>query len=410
MNRFAHVLLIALALASFIAAQDSRPALSGSLETVKGVRVLRLGGTPHEMGVTHGYLLASDILEGFDAYMLKNPLVGGSKGYVNRVLPMATKAMTWSPEETAELEGIIQGMSAKLGEGLHMKGLDRKFDVRDLKAMNSYGDWYMFACASFSAWGGLTADGSTITARNFDFPPAPVLFRMQMLVAYTPKELGRKRWVTVGFPGLIGAISAMNEDGVGIFIHDVNPKDRKLDATGVRSRLLALREAMEIATATAAPTRVNEVLKGLRSWMGNNVHVTSPFNGKDAPAAVIEYDGDESDGEGVTFRAAAAKDVWVACTNHYRLRGTPKKCSRYARASQRLTELAESKGLIDAKVAREIMGSITQKNPFSTTLHTIIFYPAKRSFDLMLSTPEKIATDTEPISFTLDELLLPRKS
>jgi hypothetical protein len=25
-----------------------------------------------------------------------------------------------------------------------------------------------------------------------------------MLIAYAPKEAGRKRWVTVGFPGLVG--------------------------------------------------------------------------------------------------------------------------------------------------------------------------------------------------------------
>ncbi len=410
MTRLAQSLLFALTLVSLTFAQDSRPALSGSLDTVKGVRVMRLSGSPHEMGVTHGYLLASEILEGFETYLIKNPLVGGTKGYVSRVMPMVTRAMTWSPEESAELDGILEGMTAKLGDGLFMKSLDRKFDVRDLKAMNSYGDWYMFACASFSAWGSLTPDGSTITARNFDFPPAPVLFRMQMLVAYTPKEAGRRRWVTVGFPGLIGAISGMNEDGVGVFIHDVNPKDRKLDAQGVRSRLLALREALEITTAANATTRVHEVLKGLRSWMGNNIHVTSPFNGKDAPAAIIEYDGDETDGEGVTFRASDPKDSWVACTNHYRLRSPPRKCSRYATASKRFAELAESKGTIDSKVAREIMGSITQKNPFSTTLHTIIFHPAKRSFELMLSTPEKISTDTEPIPFTLDELLLPRKA
>lgn len=401
-------LLVVFAFVSLVVAQDSRPALTGSLDTVKGVRVLRLSGTPREMGLTHGWLMAEEILDGFDAYLLKNPLVGGAKGYTSRVLPMVEKSMTWSPEEVAELEGIIEGMTAKLGDAMMQKGLDRKFDLRDLKALNSYGDWYMFACAAVSVWGDLTPDGGTITARNFDFPPAPVLYRTQMLLAYAPKEAGRKRWVTVGFPGLIGVISGMNEDGVGIFVHDVNPKDRKMGATGVRSRLLALREALEISGAQGAPQRVNDVLKGLTSWMGNNIHVTSPFDGTHVPAAVIEYDGDETDGEGVTFRLPDPKDTWVVCTNHYRVRSTPRKCVRYGTAVQTLGTLAETKSKMDGKAARELMSKMTQRNPFSTTLHTVVFYPSQKAFDLALSTQKTHCTDVEAIRFGLDELLPPR--
>ena len=40
----------------------------------------------------------------------------------------------------------------------------------------------------------------------------------QLLVAYSPADRARKRWVNVGFPGVLGVISGMNEDGVGIFV------------------------------------------------------------------------------------------------------------------------------------------------------------------------------------------------
>jgi hypothetical protein len=83
---------------------------------------------------------------------------------------MVEKSMTWSTEEEAELQGVLEGMTAKLGDRLKLPSLDRAFDLRDLKALNSYGDWYMFACAAVSVWGDLSVDGETITARNFDLP------------------------------------------------------------------------------------------------------------------------------------------------------------------------------------------------------------------------------------------------
>jgi hypothetical protein len=65
---------------------------------------------------------------------------------------------------------------------------------------------------------------------------------------------------------------------------------------------------------------------------------------------------------------------------------------------------------MDGKAARDLLSKMTQKNPFSTTLHTVVFYPSKKSFDLALSTQKAHCADVEPIRFTLDELLPPPRA
>ena len=61
-------------------------------------------------------------------------------------------------------------------------------------------------------------------------------------------------------------------------------------------------------------------LQALTTSMGNNVHVTSPFDRKTRPAGIIEYDGVEDQDDGADLRAPADGGSCVCCTNHYRLR------------------------------------------------------------------------------------------
>src|SRR5262245_42575568 len=215
------LLLLATALPAFAQAASSRPEVKGTLGVEKGVRVLRVWGTPRDMGYAHGFLLASEILEGFESYVVYSPVVGGPRNYESRIVPRVRRQMQFLPEYGAELAGMLEGIRASLGDAARVPALGRPIDLIDLEVLNTYGDWYQFACSSFSAWGSLTPDGETITARNFDFPPAPILETTQLLMAYAPADRARKRWVNIAFPGVIGVISGRNEDAVAMFVHDV---------------------------------------------------------------------------------------------------------------------------------------------------------------------------------------------
>jgi Acyl-coenzyme A:6-aminopenicillanic acid acyl-transferase len=383
-------------------------ALKGTLTVEKGVRVLKLRGTPREMGYAHGFLLASEIVEGFEGYVVFSPVVGGPKNYESRIVPKVRAQMVFLPEHEAELAGMLEGIEAALGDKSRVPSLDRAMQLIDLKVLNTYGDWYQFACSSFSAWGKLTPDGETITARNFDFFPSPLLEKGQLLIAYAPSDPARRRWINVGFPGVLGVISGMNEDGVGLFVHDVRRRPGAEHETGVNARLLVLRHAVETTGANGAPDAVWKKLRALTTSMGNNVHVTSPFDKKRPPAGIIEYDGVEEQSEGADFRAPGDGSSTVFCTNHYRKRSEPSSCRRYTKMAALLGETEAQGAKIDAAKARSIMGSIVQNALFSRTIHTVIFFPAARRFDVMLGKDGKVAPAFEPVPFTLAELLPPR--
>ena len=388
----------------------SRPASvrHGSFAVEQGVRVLRLTGTPYEMGFAHGYLLAEEIVPFVDQFVISLPLVVGVDRYVKRVLPFVTKKMSFTAEEEDELRGMVEGISAKLGpEGAVLKSLGRTIEAIDLKAGNTFGDWAGFACSSFSAWGALTADGGTITARNFDYFPHAKLEKLATLVARTPADPARKAWVTVGYPGLIGVISGMNEDGVGLFVHDVMPKT-PTEGTGIAPRLLSLRRALETSGGVGAVEQVFRKLRATTTYMGNNVQVTSPFDGRTIPAGIVEYDGVETQTEGADLRLSDDVTRFVLCTNHYRLREKPEGCRRYRTIEGALAKIAAENGKIDARTARAVMAKATQNSLGSRTLHTVVFLPGERRFELMLSGGGKPAPQNEPTSWRLADLLPPR--
>lgn len=390
------------------AASRPAPDLHGSFAIEQGVRVLRLSGTPYEMGFAHGYLLAEEIVPFVDQFVISLPLVVGVDRYVKRVLPFVTKKMSFTAEEEDELRGMVEGIAAKVGpDGAVLKSLGRAIEVVDLKAGNTFGDWAGFACSSFSAWGALTADGGTITARNFDYFPHAKLEKLTTLVARTPADPARKAWVTVGYPGLIGVISGMNEDGVGLFVHDVMPKT-PTESTGIAPRLLSLRRALETSGGAGAVDQVFRKLRATTTYMGNNVQVTSPFDGKTVPAGIVEYDGVETQDEGADLRLAADATSFVLCTNHYRLREKPEGCRRYRTIETGLAKIAAEGGKIDARSARALMAKATQNSLGSRTLHTVVFLPGERRFELMLSGGGKTAPQNEPTSWKLADLLPPR--
>ena len=216
----------------------------------------------------------------------------------------------------------------------------------------------------------------------------------------------RKRWVDVAFPGVLGVISGMNEDGVGLFVHDVRRRPGAEHETGVYARLLVLRSAIESTGPDGAPGIVLEEAAGAHLVDGEQrprdvaVRRKTRSGGRSSNTTASRM----QDG-GASFRAPADGASTVCCTNHYRLRSSPSSCRRYTKMTELLAE-AEAKGQkIDAAKARSIMGSIVQNSVFSRSLHTVIFFPRAKRFEIMLGKDGKVSPASEPVAFTLAELL-----
>lgn len=389
--------------------------IAGSLETVEGVRVLRLwGATPFDRGYAHGYLLGAEIVELFESAVLDPRMLEDHRQYESAVRQGFLAKMRFGPERGEELRGMMDGIAASCEPSeLRLKRLARNLDVRDLEAVNCAADWYRFMCSSFSAWGDGRGGGEMVTARNLDFFTLPGLNTKHLIIAYLDAGPNRKRWVSLAWPGLIGAYTAMNEQGVTLSLHDAQgrPASGAPAGGGFVPRALALRDALEAATAANAVEDVRRVLSLKPSICGNNVHVSGPFSNQAQPAAVFEYDGDRAVDGGVTLRLAdqhaRQRGDWLACTNHYVQR--PRTVERVGQDSkERYDVIASALGSarerhveIDLDVARKVMRDVS----VAKTLQTVIFFPNRGELYVSLATADRPAGAVEPVRLRMDELL-----
>ena len=377
--------------------QSSKP-LCGRLTQHQGVPVLELWGTPEQAGYAHGYLLAERIVRLLDEYVLSESVIRDPAVYEVLLLPGVRRQFVWSEAHERELKAIGAGVRDKLGEeNARSVKLGRPLRVEDLMISNALADWRGMLCSTFSAWGGLTADGRTITARNLDFRSTPSMERAQYLLIY--RGDGKTRpWAGVSWPGLIGVYTAMNGDGVTITMHDAAGLAPSYP-DGFTPRSLALRAALEAVGPKSFVEDVRRVFRGHRVMVGNNVHVSAPVVPGRSPAAVFEYDANQQD-DGVTVRLPEADPPELAdaiwCTNHLRLRREPIECDRYDRLSRGLAELRAAGQKLDPTSATKLIDTVRQRS----TLHSVCFVPHRRTMYVHIP-----AVADKVVEFKLDDWL-----
>src|SRR5271156_3829700 len=97
---------------------------------------VHLEGSPHDIGYQHGYLLATEIADGFAAASLEMTHNSNRDWDFFR---RAAREMLWpkiDPEYQAELQGIVEGLRAR----------QVKLDLYDIVALNAFmelGDYYV---------------------------------------------------------------------------------------------------------------------------------------------------------------------------------------------------------------------------------------------------------------------------
>ncbi len=311
-------------------------AVTGRYEVVDGQRVLTLWGGPRERGFAQGYLLAAQIVAGVEKDFGRIMNARFKQLYDTLLTKMVVPRFHFTKRETAELEGLMKGLEARLPAAKRtISALGRPFALVDLKALNTFGDWYGLGCSSLAAWGKLTIDGETLVGRNFDFPAFDLVLKHQYVVVRAPEKdyLGE---VGVSYPGCIGTITGMNTRGVFVAIHDVHVKptlDKALRPNV--PRLLAVRRLLEKTRGADACRQARDLARSWPTLYGNNLMVVASERGQGMPrAAVLEYDGRTDVDKGCTMRVgdkgeaaagddaagAAADVVCLACTNHHRCR------------------------------------------------------------------------------------------
>lgn len=432
-------LLTALLLAAPVRGEDTpskeapqEPKLTGRFEESNGRRVLSLWGTPHQRGFAHGYLMAERILAGIthDFEKVMRPFLPLYQSVVkNLVVPR----FAFTEREQEELEGLFEGIRARLPEEkLFLPALGRKVELVDIKALNTFGDWYGLGCSSLAVWGELSADGRPLVGRNFDFPAFDLVLAHQCVVVRAA-DGGLRGQVGVTYPGCIGVLTGMNADGVFVSIHDVRVKPSLDKAMRPNvPRLLATRRLLEQLSGEHTCRRAQEILAQWPTLYGNNLMVVAPEVTEGEPtAAVYEYDGRRDLDGGLTMRLGDAKAeaeagaVWLCCTNHHRVRAEPANYDdprprwRYEVLSSIAGKNKPPKGMTPevmfswmslASFPREgapqkRAETLRGKARHHGTLHQAVGEPAARRLHVRLGKVGKNIADVEPQTFDVTQAL-----
>lgn len=303
------------------------PRIHGELQTAGDVRVLLLWGDDRERGFAEGYLLGAELRETFESFVLETVIKAPWlwNGVVRRVLATKVSVPPWVK---ARCEGVIAGMRGRDPALLRVASLGRDLDAEDLAASTVVPDLIGLACSSM-VFLPPRSGVAPILARNLDYFASAALLRHAMLIVHAPRP-GRRGFVAVGWPGLAGQLTAVADDGLAATLHDVPVRVRP--RAGTTPRVVALEDLVaagprggeDRGAALAAHLRGHALGMGGNLMLAWRAAAAAP-----AGAAVLELDAAPADG-GVTLRRPDADASWFACTNHFRARTTPVRCSRYA--------------------------------------------------------------------------------
>ena len=319
----------------------------------EGLLVVRLKGSPFELGYAAGQLLPEQI------HTLENEFLAMIRGYVpqpwkvsvlksyvlyaNRHLSDFVAA-----DYRQQIHGTIRGCPDRhpeLGDYYNrMLNYHAAHDVSYLLIDNPL--VARAGCTAFGAWGGATPNQHLLTGRNFDWEAAEVFGRDRVVILCEPD--GGIPFISLAWAGMTGVVSGLNRAGVSVTLNGAPSRLPGDTATPVAMVARdVLQQAHNLAEALAIIRRAPVFVSTL--WL-----VGSRADGKfivveKTPAAtqVREPDGDA-----------------IICANHFQtagLRDDARNQEYVAEATsasrfRRLTELVrDAHGTLDPARAVEML-------------------------------------------------------
>ena len=379
-------------LATFAPLAGADPELKGSLTTLHGVKILTLGGTPRENGFARGYLMAKEIQDTLGVIDVLMP-AGIDFGFVEgMVLP---KLVRPDPERQ-EMEGVIDGLKAKLGgDGLTLARIGHPLTADDLWAILAIPD---LKCSAFAAWGSMTADGGLIFGRNLDYGGMGKASGGACIVVHREPE---RSWIDFTLSPLPDCSTAIGQDGRCAAILDANSTGAATGPANLRAFALAHFFDLKL-DANPFADQAATLFRGIPILRGTNFILGDPRGG----AVVAEYDSNLAKDSGVTMRQPAAGQEWIVVTNHFCARTTTRdNGDRYEKLDQALNQMHSAgtkiAGLDDGR-------TVISRAANHDTLLTLVYWQSQRTVSVSFTDGRTQAAEMPPITFTLDELFNPK--
>jgi len=324
--------------------REGRVAEHGALRWIKGLPVLQLHGTAEERGYAHGFLVGPQILDFFEFYVLEDSWQSARR-YEEVFVPFLQTHFAYDPAYLAEVDAVVQGMKDS-GMDMRVGWLGRDFSREELLAINAYierravqssgpgGSLFPEAgpeCSQFAAWGeateGSDVAGGLIAGRNMDgeVDLRKVTVSHFLLFAVDPSEPGHRRWISTMWPGFVGTLSGINEEGL-YSMENAGGTGPGPVVDGLTPCTWVQRYILENAGQESTPASIEEMIREFNSTGGGAFGAGSiilwgvPFQGQSAPAFVSE-----GDRFGTALRVPdqvePVRPFDIMATNHYRVYG-----------------------------------------------------------------------------------------
>lgn len=348
--------------------EEAPEAVRGRLKLVGPVPVLRLSGTPREMGYQHGAALKPQIHFLYREYY--EAMVKRVVGEEELVL-WAKATEPFIPEAyREEMRGLAEGSGLPYEEVLVVNTMVDRFQT--------------IACSTVVAGGEATSDGTVYFGRNLDFPGRNILQRMTVVIVWSPKDGPQLAAVT--WPGMIGVLSGMNSEGVSgatMLIH--KGRERR---PGI-PYLLMYRQAL--AAARAKDDVFASISKATRT-SSNNFMVVD----KTGASEVIEFDPEAA------VRRPAARGC-VCSTNFFASDELRDLCMPTGKERFESLEqfLAREHGKIDLEQVKRALRDVA--TPFYLNVQAMVFLPGK--LEIHISEGQQLPAAKQPyVHLTRDVL------
>jgi isopenicillin-N N-acyltransferase like protein len=350
---------------------------NAELKYVNELPVLVVSGTPKEIGAAVGKLALAPgkrvldyprgLLKEFDAEKSWRVFLAGGRGLFKN----------FPKEYQEELEAMVA--AARADRDLVIAG-NTFFDLKKV-----------VACSAALVEKGRSATKGTLLARNLDYPSLDYIHEYSLVTVYRPK--GKYAFASVGFPGLVGVLSGMNEHGLAVGVLEiVQVKDGEpyFNPKGM-PYMLTLRRVLEEAKTLAEARKVLEKLPRTSTICVAIADRNSVGVLEVTPKRVV--------------LRSAAKGLCV-CTNHFCSKELkPEKVVNVVRTFQRYDTLAKLGQVKEGLSVEALRKQLDLANLGDQTLQTMIFEPAALRLHLGIGKPPSSARPAKKLE--LEGLLRP---
>jgi hypothetical protein len=275
-------------------APPRQPKLSSSPQPPLPVPVIELRGDAAELGAQHAQALAQPIRTLHQEYLRK--LIGPSFDQASQA------AMAFAPLMSEEHRTEVNAMAQAAGIDPGQMMLAQCF--LDLDSMA--------ACSTLTLPASASPDGVARFARNLDFPSLGVADKGSVVLVFHPKD--RYSFIAVTWPGLVGALSGMNEHGLTLASMEVTRGRRPPTAMPymllyrtVLEQCRTVEEAVALLEKTPRQTANNLMLmdatgdRAVVEITPQNITVRRADDGQ-ALASTNHHRGDDAQTRGRCFR------------------------------------------------------------------------------------------------------------